>query len=74
MYLFAIMDWYSRKMIGWKLSNTLDTAFCLTYLKRALKLYGAPEIFNTDQGCQFTSEQWMSCLKDATITISIEGK
>ena len=54
MYLFAIMDWYSRKIIDWELSNTLDTTFCLTCLKRTLKLYGSPEIFNTDQGTQFT--------------------
>ncbi len=74
MYLFAIMDWHSRKIIDWELSNTLDTTFCLTSLKRALALYGAPEIFNTDQGCQFTSERWISCLKDAEVTISMDGK
>ena len=74
MYLFAIMDWYSRKIIDWELSNTLDTTFCLTCLRRALKLYGAPEIFTTDQGCQFTSEKWISCLKDADITNSMDGK
>ena len=74
MYLFAIMDWYSRKVIAWELSNTLDTAFCLKCLKRALKTSGAPEIMNTDQGCQFTSDEWIECLKAANITISMDGK
>ena len=75
MYLFAIMDWYSRKIIAWELSNTLDTAFCITTLKRALKTAGTPEmIMNTDQGCQFTSEVWQECLKSSEITISMDGK
>ena len=74
MYLFAIMDWYSRKVIAWELSNTLDTAFCLKCLKRALRTSGAPEIMNTDQGCQFTSDDWIECLKAANITISMDGK
>jgi putative transposase len=74
MYLFAIMDWYSRKIIDWELSNTLDSVFCLRCLKRALQTEDVPEIFNTDQGCQFTSEEWIKCLKDANITISMDGK
>lgn len=74
MYLFAIMDWYSRKIIDWELSNTLDHSFCLECLKRALKHSGTPEIMNTDQGCQFTSEQWISYLKDNDVIISMDGK
>jgi putative transposase len=74
MYLFAIMDWYSRKIIDWELSNTLDLSFCLDCLKRAITHSGIPEIMNTDQGSQFTSEQWISFLKDNGIIISMDGK
>ena len=74
MYLFAIMDWYSRKIIGLELSNTLDLSFCLNCLKRAINHSGIPEIMNTDQGSQFTSEQWTSYLKDTGIIISMDGK
>jgi putative transposase len=74
MYLFAIMDWHSRKVIDWELSNTLDLTFCLDCLKRAIKHSGIPEIMNTDQGSQFTSEQWISFLKDNGIIISMDGK
>ena len=74
MYLFAIMDWYSRRIIAWELSNTLDTGFCLTTLNRALKTSGTPEIFNTDQGCQFTSEEWRNALDAAGIVISMDGR
>ncbi len=74
MYLFAIMDWYSRKIIAWELSNTLGTGFCLSTLNRALKTSGTPEIFNTDQGCQFTSEEWRSTLNAAGIAISMDGR
>ena len=74
MYLFAIMDWHSRKVIDWELSNTLDLSFCLDCLKRAIKHSGIPEIMNTDQGSQFTSEQWLSFLKDNGIIISMDGK
>ena len=74
MYLFAIMDWHSRKIIDWELSNTLDLSFCLECLKRAIKHSGIPEIMNTDQGSQFTSEQWISYLKESGITISMDGK
>lgn len=73
-YLFAIMDWYSRRIIDWEISTTLDTAFCILCLKRALNDFGAPEIMNTDQGCQFTSEMWIDCLQDAGVTISMDGK
>jgi putative transposase len=74
MYLFAIMDWHSRKVIDWELSNTLDLSFCLDCLKGAIRHHGIPEIMNTDQGCQFTSEQWTSFLKDNGIIISMDGK
>jgi len=74
MYLFAIMDWHSRKVIDWELSTTLDHSFCLDCLKRAIKHSGSPEIMNTDQGSQFTSEQWVSFLKEKKIIISMDGK
>lgn len=74
MYLFAIMDWFSRKIIAWELSTTLDTEFCLRCFKRALKTSGKPEITNTDQGCQFTSEKWLKYLQDAEVAISMDGK
>jgi len=75
MYLFAIMDWHSRKVLAWDLSNTLDTAFCLRTLEQAVELAGVrPEIFNTDQGCQFTSDEWIGRLKELGITISMDGK
>jgi len=74
LYLVAIMDWYSRKVLSWRLSNTLDTEFCVDALQEALGHYGTPEIFNTDQGAQFTSEAFTDVLKDAGITISMDGK
>jgi putative transposase len=74
MYLIAIMDWATRKVLSWRLSNTLDTRFCVDALKEALFKYGAPEIFNSDQGCQFTSETFTSVLKTWNIRISMDGK
>lgn len=74
MYLIAIMDWATRKVLSWKLSNTLDTRFCVEALKEALFKYGAPEVFNTDQGCQFTSEAFTSVLKTWNVKISMDGK
>lgn len=73
MYLMAIIDWYSRYVIGWELSNTLDGEFCLVGLERALS-ENRPEIFNTDQGVQFTAEAFTSTLEDAGIRISMDGK
>lgn len=61
MYLVAVMDWYSRKVLSFRLSNTLDTDFCLEAVEEALRLYGPPEIFNTDQGAQFTSGAFTAC-------------
>ncbi len=73
MYMVAIMDWYSRKVLAWALSNTLDTRFCIRALKNAIQITGCvPEIFNKDQGCQFTSEEWITLLKQLKIVISID--
>lgn len=74
LYLVAIMDWASRKVLSWRLSNTLDADFCVAALEDALTRYGRPEIFNTDQGSQFTSFVFISALKDAGIRISMDGK
>lgn len=73
-YLVAIIDWYSRKVLAWRLSNTLDSGFCVDCLEQALQTYGSPEIFNSDQGCQFTSEAFTGVLKDHSITISMDGR
>jgi putative transposase len=72
-YLVAILDWFSRFVLAWRLSNTLDTAFCLEALDEALKI-NQPEIFNSDQGCQFTSEAYTGRLRDAGIKISMDGR
>jgi putative transposase len=74
LYLVAIMDWYSRKVLAWRLSNTLEADFCVEALKEALAKHGKPEIFNTDQGSQFTSASWIEVLSDAKIKISMDGK
>ena len=73
-YLFAVLDWTSRRVLAWRLSNTLTTDFCLEALREAITQYGCPEIFNTDQGCQFTSLEFTSLLKDQGIQISMDGK
>ena len=73
-YLVAIMDWHSRKVLSWRVSNTLDASFCVDALEEALETYGTPEIFNTDQGSQFTSEDFTSALKRHGIRISMDGK
>ncbi len=64
----------SRKVLAWRLSNTLTTHFCVEALEEALRKYGQPEIFNTDQGSQFTSEDWIAPLKAAGVAISMDGK
>ncbi len=74
LYLVVIMDWASRAVLAWRLSNTLGADFCVEALEEALARYGQPEIFNTDQGSQFTSEDFTSTLKDHGITISMDGK
>lgn len=73
-YLVAIIDLFSRKTLSWKLSNTLDTDFCITALEEAIMIYGKPAIFNTDQGSQFTSEAFTNKLKSHKIRISMDGK
>ena len=73
-YLVAIMDLASRKVLSWRVSNTLDTSFCIEALKEAIGRYGTPEIFNTDQGSQFTSDDFTQVLKDHNIKISMDGK
>ena len=74
LYLGAVMDWASRKVLAWRLSNTLDSSFCVEALHEALDRYGSPEIFNTDQGSQFTSLAFTDVLTDARIHISMDGK
>lgn len=74
LYLTAIMDWYSRYVLSWRLSNTLDSGFCLDALDEALNKYNKPEIFNSDQGCQFTSDAFTNMLTRASIKISMDGK
>jgi putative transposase len=73
-YLTVIMDWYSRKVLSWRLSNSMDTSFCIDALEEALYRYGKPEIFNSDQGSQYTSEAFTTILKDNDIRISMDGK
>jgi putative transposase len=73
-YLTVIMDWYSRKVLSWRLSNTLDSDFCVDALEEAIDRYGIPEIFNTDQGAQYTGEAFTSILKASGIKISMDGK
>jgi putative transposase len=74
LYLMAILDVASRKVLAWRLSNTMTADFCVEALEEALGKYGRPEIFNTDQGSQFTSEEWVNTLKDAGVAISMDGK
>jgi len=73
-YLVAIMDWHSRKILSWRLSNSMETDFCIDALEEAIRRYGAPEIFNTDQGAQFTSEAFTDVLRQSNIKISMDGK
>ena len=74
LYLVAVMDWHSRQVLSWRLSNSLDTAPCMEALEEVLLDYGKPEIFNTDQDCQFTSEAFTGVLKQHGIKISMDGK
>lgn len=74
LYLVAIMDWHSRKVLSYRLSNTMDVSFCLEALEEALEHHGKPDIFNTDQGAQFTSEAFTGLLKEHEIKISMDGK
>jgi putative transposase len=73
-YLAAVMDWYSRKVLAWRLSNSLDSSFCVDAVEEAITNFGVPTIFNTDQGCQFTSVAFTDTLKNYGIAISMDGK
>lgn len=74
-YLCAVMDWYSRRVLGWSVSNTMETGLCLDALEKAFASTGqVPEIFNTDQGCQFTSEEWIGRIEGKGIKVSMDGK
>ncbi len=74
LYLVAIMDWATRKVLSWRLSNTLDASFCVEALEEAITKYGKPEIMNTDQGCQYTGTDWITTLTEAEIKISMDGR
>ena len=74
LYLVAIMDWATRRVLAWRLSNTMDARFCVEALQEALARYGRPEIFNTDQGSQFTSFEFTGVLKGADVAISMDGR
>ena len=74
LYLVAVMDWFSRAVLSWALSNTLDTEFCLLAVEEALEGFGPPEIFNTDQGSQFTSRAFTGCLEAAGVRVSLDGR
>lgn len=73
-YLVAVIDWYSRRVLSWRLSNTMDSGFCVDCLEEALQNFGKPEIFNTDQGSQFTSEAFTGVLLKKDIAISMDGR
>ncbi len=75
LYLFAVLDWATRRILAWKLSNTLTTDFCIEAVREAVALYGAPEIFNTDQGCQFSSFEFVTLIRDELgAQFSMDGK
>ena len=73
-YLVAIIDWYSRRVLSWRISNTMEAVFCVDCLQDALRAHGKPEVFNSDQGVQFTSEVFTGALKSQGITISMDGR
>jgi putative transposase len=74
LYLFAVLDWATRRVLAWRLSNTLTTDFCIEAVEEAIERYGCPEIFNTDQGSQFTDRDFVDTLKNNNIQISMDGK
>jgi putative transposase len=74
MYLVAVMDWHSRKVLSWRVSNTMEAEFCVEALEEAIERFGAPDIFNTDQGAQFTSAAFTGLLKKQGINISMDGR
>ena len=73
-YLIAVLDWYTRRVLSWKVSITMDVHFCLEAVEEAIERYGTPEIMNTDQGSQFTSQAFTGLLKENEIKISMDGK
>jgi putative transposase len=73
-YLVAVMDWFSRKVLSWRISNTMDVGFCIEALEEALASYVKPQIFNSDQGAQFTANAFTDCLKQADVQISMDGR
>ena len=73
-YLVAVIDWYSRKVLSWRISNSMDASFCVDCLEDALRTHGTPEVFNSDQGSQFTSEAFTGVLKREGVTISMDGR
>ena len=74
LYLVAIMDWATRKVLSWRISNTMHADFCVDALKEAIEKYGPPEIMNTDQGSQFTGSEWITTLTDARVRVSMDGR
>jgi putative transposase len=74
LYLVAVMDWATRRVLSWRLSNTMDVEFCVAAVEEALARYGTPEIFNTDQGSQFTSPRFTGLLSEASVRISMDGR
>src|SRR4051794_32736064 len=73
LYLVAVMDWATRKVLTWRVSNTMDADFCIEALEEALERFGHPEIFNTDQGSQFTSPRFTGVLREAGVRVSVGG-
>ena len=73
-YLAAVVDWYSRRVLAWRLSITMEAGFCIEALEEALARHGKPDIFNTDQGSQFTSQEFTAVLLEAGVAISMDGK
>jgi putative transposase len=73
-YLVAIIDWYSRKVLSWRISNSMEAVFCVDCLEDALRIHGKPEVFNSDQGSQFTSDAFTGVLKRESVTISMDGR
>lgn len=74
LYLFAVLDWATRKVLAWRLSNSLTTDFCIDAVEEAIATFGCPEIFNTDQGSQFTDQDFVKAIKDRGIALSMDGK
>ncbi len=74
LYLVAVMDWATRKVLSWRVSNTMDVEFCIEALEEALARFGRPDIFNTDQGSQFTSPRFTGVLQQADVGISMDGR